>query len=515
MPATSQRAEGLERESWTAWWRDDGDAAIAAREAAFTAYRERGDALGAARMATWLAADELDFRGAAPAASGWLERARPLLAGQAEAPEHGWLAFHEGYLARLSGDDARAMACGERAAALGRALGVPDLEMLGLALDGATRVSHADVEGGMRRLDAATTAALAGEAALPIAPAWTFCFLVSACMAVQDYARAGTWCARIGEFADRHGSRYMLAFCRAEYGAADLVQGRWAAAEALLETAIADFTRARPGMTGGALAALAELRRRQGLRDDARALVERAGAGPSAELVRARLALDDGDARAAAERAERLLRRLPAEAGLARAPALELLAHACAARRDPEAGEAALGPLRAAAARAGTAPLLARADLAAGLVAAAAGRHDEARIRLEDAVDGFGAAGVPYELAAARSALAASFAALGRHADAERERRAAAGALDALRAAAHRPPPLPELSAREREVLELVAGGATNREVAERLVLSEHTVHRHVANILRKLDLPSRTAAAAVLAREMARSGDDGGGPAA
>jgi DNA-binding CsgD family transcriptional regulator len=201
--------------------------------------------------------------------------------------------------------------------------------------------------------------------------------------------------------------------------------------------------------------------------------------------------------------------------GGARAPALELLAHACAARRDPAAGEAALGPLRAAAARAGTAPLLARADLAAGLVAAAAGRHDEARVRLEDAVDGFGAAGVPYELAAARNALAASFAAVGRHADAERERRAAAGALDALRAAARRPPPLPELSAREREVLELVAGGATNREVAERLVLSEHTVHRHVANILRKLDLPSRTAAAAVLAREMARSGDDGGRPAA
>ena len=47
----------------------------------------------------------------------------------------------------------------------------------------------------------------------------------------------------------------------------------------------------------------------------------------------------------------------------------------------------------------------------------------------------------------------------------------------------------------------LVGEGLTNRQIAERLVLSEHTVHRHVANILRKLDLPSRAAAAARAAR--------------
>ena len=53
------------------------------------------------------------------------------------------------------------------------------------------------------------------------------------------------------------------------------------------------------------------------------------------------------------------------------------------------------------------------------------------------------------------------------------------------------------LSVREREVLELVAAGAKNREIAERLVISEFTVKRHVQNILAKLDLPSRRAAAA------------------
>jgi DNA-binding CsgD family transcriptional regulator len=63
-------------------------------------------------------------------------------------------------------------------------------------------------------------------------------------------------------------------------------------------------------------------------------------------------------------------------------------------------------------------------------------------------------------------------------------------------------PSLAPLSAREREVLELVAEGSTNAAIARRLRLSEHTVKRHVANILLKLDLPTRAAAAALLERQ-------------
>jgi DNA-binding NarL/FixJ family response regulator len=51
------------------------------------------------------------------------------------------------------------------------------------------------------------------------------------------------------------------------------------------------------------------------------------------------------------------------------------------------------------------------------------------------------------------------------------------------------------------EVLDLVAQGLTNRDIAARLVLSEHTVNRHVANILRKLGLSSRAAAASLAGR--------------
>jgi DNA-binding CsgD family transcriptional regulator len=60
---------------------------------------------------------------------------------------------------------------------------------------------------------------------------------------------------------------------------------------------------------------------------------------------------------------------------------------------------------------------------------------------------------------------------------------------------------LDELSAREREVLGLVAQGLSDAQIAEHLVISPHTVHRHVANILAKLRLPTRAAAAARAAR--------------
>jgi DNA-binding CsgD family transcriptional regulator len=58
-----------------------------------------------------------------------------------------------------------------------------------------------------------------------------------------------------------------------------------------------------------------------------------------------------------------------------------------------------------------------------------------------------------------------------------------------------------QLSPRERDVLRLVAEGLSDADIAKQLVLSPHTVHRHVGNILRKLNLLSHAAAAAHAAR--------------
>ena len=493
----AESGDALEGLSWAAWWLDDAETVFDARERAYRRYRVDGNAAAAARMATWLAADQLDFHGATAVASGWLQRARRLLEPLDAGPDHGWLAFHEGFVAYAGGEGANAVELAAEAAEIGRRFGVADLEMLGLGLQGAALVAGARVEDGMRCLDEATAAALEGEATIPISSAWTCCFLVSACTSVLDYERAAEWCDRIADFAERYGSRYMLGFCRAEYGAVHLWRGRWAEAESLFQDSIEAFARSRPPYAAGPLAGLAELRRRQGRPEEAAELLDRAGATKSAELCRARLALDAGDSERASGLLERLRRRDP---GPAEAPVLELLVRAAIDRGELDAAATALAELRELGGQIGTTPLKAAADLAAGRLLAARGEHGDARPLLEDAVAGYERSGAPYEAAQARIELAATLAALGRAEPADEETTTAMNALRKLGAMPDRPP-AGGVTPREREVLALLADGLTNRQIAERLVLSEHTVHRHVANILRKLDLPSRAAAAAHAAR--------------
>jgi ATP/maltotriose-dependent transcriptional regulator MalT len=511
----AETAESWEGLSWAAWWLDDEPTVFDAREHAYRLYRAREDAADAARMAIWLAADELDFHGAAAVAKGWLLRAHRHLDALEPGPAHGWLAFHEGFAAHVSGDTALACALAGTAAELGRRHDVPDLEMLGLAVEGAALVACAEVERGMERLDEATTIALAGDATVPISSAWTCCFLVTACMSILDLERAVAWCDRIAQFAERYGSRYMLAFCRADYGTVDMRRGRWDDAEAMLEAAVQDYSRSRPAWVGGPLVALAELRRRQGRLEDAAALLEEAGHSSGAELCRARIALGEGESSHAIEILDRLLRRIDERRRLDRAPALELLVHAQAAAGRLEEAAAALAGLREVEQAAGTPLLRAAADLADGVLAASTGEHERARQLLEDAVDRFEECGEPFEAARARLALATSLAAIGSPESARREATAARTRLLELGAVVDAESarrvvgevegavtPLAELTPREREILGLVVAGLTNRQIAERLVISEHTVHRHVANVLRKLDVPSRTAAAAIAVRE-------------
>jgi DNA-binding NarL/FixJ family response regulator len=512
-----ESGEALEGLGWAGWWLHDAALTIGARERAFRAFRAAGDRTGAGRVAGWLAADFLEFRGEDAVARGWLERSHRMLDGLPEREEHGWLALHEGsFVVNVRDDLEGGEALASKATALGRELGVADLEAVGLALEGITLVKRGAVEGGMRRLDEAAAIAAGEELRLPLSRGWALCYLISACEGVGDFPRATQWCSAARVVAERWDARQMLGVCRSAYGNVLATGGDWAAAEVELTGAVDDLLAARPAMAAGGLARLGELRARQGREDDARALFERSGTGPRAVVGLGSLALDAGDPAAAADAAERVLRRLSPKAMLDRLPALELLVRARIALGELDAAAAGCSELERAGAAIGTPYVRGRARLAIARAAAARGEHEDARRACEDAVDLLVESGAAYETALARLELARTLGALGRSEAAAAEARAARDAFEALGAerdlaraeaaapADHKGPEersIGELTPRELEVLGLVAQGLSDAEIAKRLVLSQHTVHRHVANIRLKLRLPSRAAAVAYAAR--------------
>jgi DNA-binding CsgD family transcriptional regulator len=232
------------------------------------------------------------------------------------------------------------------------------------------------------------------------------------------------------------------------------------------------------------------------------------------------LAADRGRPAEALNLLHRFLRQVPNENRTDRAAAFGLIVRVHADLGQADEAESMLSELEALAACVPTAPMRASAALARGVVAAAVGDHATARRHFEDAVDLFQATGAPFETAAARLELARQLAELGFEELATREARAAYDACSAIgatllarRATAllrgrrvtgigdRRREPVFGLTARELEILRLVAQGLSNPQIADALARSEHTVRRHLANILRKLDVPSRAAAAAVAAR--------------
>jgi DNA-binding CsgD family transcriptional regulator len=521
--AEGETPEALEGMGWVGHMLDEDRLTFDARERAYRLYIERGDRASAARIAAWLASDCLLFRGEPAVANGWLQRAHSLIDGLEPGVDHGWLAIHEGHIAvALDEDTVKARRLAARAVELGRAFGAPELEMLGLGLEGRALVSEGELEEGMRRLDEATTVALQGEARLLYCVAWACCYLISACERVRDYERAAQWCARVGEFCGQHDI-FLLNTCRAHYASVLSWQGRWDEAESQLSAAVAGLQASRPPMVGDALARLGELRRRQGRLADAEELFARSETHSLSLLGCAALALDRGQPAEAAELADRYLRRFPDPSRIERSAGLEVAIRALARLGEHERATEALGQLREIAARARTRPLLAAVCSSEATLAVARGDHDAARRSFEDALDLLAASDARFEAARARLDLAATLSALGRHDGARREIEAALAGFrelgadgESARAEAMlgklrrthatvpreaRDTPLGELSNRELEVLSLVAEGLTNRDIAQRLVLSEHTVNRHVANILRKLELPSRAAAASLAGR--------------
>ena len=499
--AAGDDPEALEVAGVAHWWLDHADETIGSRERAYRLYRERGDRLGAARVACALAWDSILFDARPAVGRGWLDRAARLLEQEPLAMEHAWLAVREAELALAAGESEDALEAARRATVIGGRLGREDVQVVGRSLEGLALVHEGIVDEGMRRLGESAVAATAGEVDDLMWIGKVCCNLISACERVGDVERATQWCEEVKAFARRWELQALFNTCRTQYAAVLLHTGAWSEAEDELNTALAAFGGGRRAALYEGTAQLGELRRRQRRLDEARALFAQSDRSRTARIGSIELALDEGDAGTALALAEQLERGTDPRRAIDRVAALGLLVRAAVAAGAADAAADASVELGRIAADVGTPRAGGVAAWALGESALARGDLEPARRHLEDAVDLFGRCEAPYERARARLALARALAELDLARRADAETRAARGALQDLEGAPAAPEAGP-LTRREREVLALIASGRTNREIASELVVSAHTVHRHVANILRKLGEPTRSAAVARAARD-------------
>lgn len=500
------------------WWLGDNRGAVREAAQAYVLFRRAGDTAEAVRCAVWLSQVYHGDFANHPAANGWAGRASTLLQGTREGPLHGWVHLVR---AGLLPDLPLAEELTQDALRLARAGGDVDLELSALAQLGRIRIGQGDT-GGFTLLDEAMAAALAGERTTLDTVANTGCDMLTACELAHDLERAEQWCRVVDGFIEQFGCPYLYAECRIIYGSILCAKGRWVEAEEQLTTGLRVTAEASPGLHSRAKARLAWLRVRQGDLDDAAALL--AGPEPDAtaepETVLSRAALEL--ARGAPGSAGRLLRgchhhRLSGHPAHL-AGALALLVEAALASGDDGDATAAADQLTALAGQAGSTELDALAAEGRGRVAAAAGDVGPAVADLREALATWSRLGHPFEVARTHATLGDTLLAAADPSGVGHLRQAFQGFRQlragqqtehlAARLRAHGVPPprvVPgpgTLSAREEQVVRLVAAGLTNPEIATRLHLSHKTVSHHVSSVLAKLGLRNRAEVAAQAAAE-------------
>jgi DNA-binding NarL/FixJ family response regulator len=487
-----------------AWWLDDARTCVSSRENAYRRHRDLGDDLGAARAATALAWDTLLFGLGEAVALGWLGRARDLLGPLAESAEHGWLAIREAELGlEVWHDPELALASAQHAAEIACRGDHDDLRVVGQALQGLALTAMGRVDEGMAGLDVAVASATAGDVADPMWMGKVCCWLILACHDTQDVARAEDWCRRVEAICIERDLAPLFNVCRIQYASVLIDRGAWIDAERELTRAMDRLADSRRASRLEAVVRLGELRRRQGRLSEADSLFAQAEFVPVAISGRAQIKWAQGDPAGAWNAMQRLLHSLPLDSRLSRAALLLPAVQIALAAGDADAATLAVTELRATAKLVGKDPLWAMASVAEAAVAQPA----EAVTLLSDAVRRYALAGLDYDEAHTRLELVAALLGVGDIAAAQEQLERATTALTNLSASAdlaqarrlakaagvHDPGPL---TSRELEVLRLVSEGMSNQEIAVKIVVSEHTVHRHVANILAKLGQTSRTGAA-------------------
>jgi DNA-binding CsgD family transcriptional regulator len=494
----------LETLADAAWWLSRPDESVAARQRAYAGYVAAGD-----ERAAWCAGRlcmEHFFRGEPAVAAGWLMRAQRLLRDQPERLQHGYLAMAESTLARARGETGEAVAGAERATEIGLRFGDPDVAAMGIHLHGMALIDGGRVAEGMALLDEAMAAAVAGELGTFFTGV-VYCDVIATCLEVSDVGRLGEWNEAARQWCESlPPDAPFPTICRVNRAEAARLRGAWLEAEAEASRASRELG-FNPRVAARAFYETGEVRRRVGDlagAEEAFARAHELGLSPQPGL--ALLRLDQGKPDAAMQ----ALRAAVADEPPGRPRRARLLAaqvEAAVAGGDLDAAGRASRELDEIAGRLGTPALAAAAATAGGALQLAEGDLPEALERLRAACATWQELRLPYETAQARMLYGTALRRAGSEEDALLELRAAQAAFerlgaagDAARAAAllgGRDGLPGGLTAREAEVLRLVAAGKTNREVAVALVISEHTVARHVQNIFAKLGVSSRSAATA------------------
>jgi ATP/maltotriose-dependent transcriptional regulator MalT len=502
--AATLDVDDLESLAEAAFWLGRPRESIAARQQVYARYRDAGDATSATKTAWLLFYNHFDLDETS-AASGWLGRAHRHAE---EAPEHvaaAYVALADADWALYNGRLDEAHDHARRATDAGHHHRDRDLEALGLATRGRILIAGNHVVDGLDRLDEAMVAALSDELT-PFATGWVYCLLLTTCQELGDVRRAAEWTDLAVRWCEERGQdSWYPGLCRLHRCEVLSLRGEWSAAEQGALRAAEELAPFGDYLIADGQYLAGEIRRRRGDfsgAEDAFRLAHQYGRDPQPGLALLRLAQGDADGAAAALR--------HALSGGSTGPLRRgrvLAAHVQAELR--------LGNLDTAAASAEdlaeladvTGALLLRGMAAAarGSVLLARGDVDAALPLLRDACEICRELFCPYEAAETRVLLGLAARAVGDEETAGLELTAARAIFQRLDAtpdvervdtllASDTPTPR-GLTAREVEVLRLVARGRSNREIGAQLFISEHTVARHLSNIFRKLDVTSRSAA--------------------
>jgi DNA-binding NarL/FixJ family response regulator len=478
-------------------------------EEAVRAALSGGDLAESARYAFWLGFGFM-MRGQAAPASGWLSRAEALAADAGtECRASGYVLIPKCLVAIDDGEPAEALEMAVSATEIGDRFGDADLRAFGTLAHGQALIAMGEPDAGIARLDDTMVSVTANELG-PITTGIVYCGVILGCMDLYDLRRASEWTNALAAWCDsRPGMVPFRGQCLVHRSQLEQAGGDWSAAMVTAQSACRALADPPHPALGLAYYQAGELHRLLGdgdrAADDFR-LAGRHGYDPMPGL--ALLECERGEIRAASAMMQRAVQE---RRGAGLRPAL--LSGAVEIFRttgDFAAARAAAESLSAIAARSASAALQATAAQATGSVLLADGNVLAALAELRTAGRTWQTLRMPYEAAKAAVLRGLACSAMGDRTSAEMEFDTARdtftrlGALPDLEhvnylsaGIAHDPSAGTPLSAREQEVLTHLVAGRSNREIAEKLVISPHTVARHVEHIYAKLGVTNRTAATA------------------